>query len=115
MKNTLLWILIAFLAGGVAVPVTSGVLWAMRARFVPDYRALKLYCERGSGVEVTSEQEERAEEWTEDGNRSRFDTCMKLSQALVDYQEAMPGRSLGFAAVLFISVLIIRFMILRPE
>jgi len=115
MRNKLIWVTVAVVLGIAAVPLSDRAMWAMRASFVPDYRVMKLGCEKATVTEITEYMEGNVATWSNDPVFRGFESCEKLAAALTEYQYVSPGRALGFGIVVLAGILSARFVILKDE
>ena len=121
LKRHLVFVVIAAVAGVVTVPVSSWILWEMRPSFVGDYEALKARCESLSGLSINEEEERTAAAWPDRAEMSRHLPCVQLGESLAVFREARFGRCIGFGVVVFIGLVIVRFVVFadgfgrRPE
>ena len=110
MKKVI-WIVACLAAGGAIWPISYHVLWAMRTNFIGEYRELKTDCERVAEVVVTADMENNPEvAFSAYPTLSETDYCVDLLTGMKTYKQAIFNRSFGFGIVLFIGLLIVRFV-----
>jgi hypothetical protein len=116
MKKKALWVVICFVAGGVVWPASYVALWAMRSNFLGEYTELKKDCERVSGRAIEPALEGSPETaLVAEPSMAGIDYCSDLFQGLRAYREAIFNRSLGFGIVVFLGLLIVRFVMFPPD
>lgn len=111
MRRKVIWILLCLTVGAVIAPASYVALWAMRSNFLGEYVTLKADCERVWERRITEQMEDDAQETAAtiesfQGN----EYCTDLFQGLAAYRAAILNRSIGFGAVVFIGLLILRFV-----
>lgn len=112
MGRKLLWVGCLFVVGALIAPASYFALWAMRANFLGEYDGLKQDCERIREQKITVDQENAPGE-TLASIESLDDAngyCADFFGGLESYRVAILNRSIGFGAVVFIGLLILRFV-----
>jgi hypothetical protein len=112
MKQTLLWVGIALIVGAAVVPISNALLWSMRSSFTPDYSTLKQSCAETAGTTITTGMEDEAASWQQEHPALvEFSDCETFFENMAAYKRAIPGRSYGFGVVVFIALIVVRFVV----
>ncbi len=111
MRKKLLWVVLCLAVGVVLAPASYFALWSMRANFLGEYETLKADCERVWEKRITAQMEDDALETLATIESSqKTDYCTDLFTGLAAYRAAILNRSIGFGVVIFIGLLILRFV-----
>ncbi len=111
MRKKILWAVICLAVGAAIAPASYLALWAMRSNFLGEYQTLRADCERVWERSITAQMEEDALETAATIETfQRSDYCTDFFQGLAAYRLAILNRSIGFGVVVFIGLLILRFV-----
>jgi hypothetical protein len=112
MRRKLIWVALCLVAGVVVAPVSYLALWSMRANFLGEYDELKKDCQRVWEQTITTAMEDApgATLATIEARPPGNDYCGDFFGGLEVYRVAILNRSIGFGFVVFIGLLILRFV-----
>lgn len=116
MGRKAIWIVLCLSVGAVIAPASYLALWSMRSNFLGEYDVLKADCERVWERRITAEMEDDAAQTAATiGSFQGSDYCGDFFSGLAAYRVAILNRSIGFGAVVFIGLLILRFVMFPFE
>jgi len=111
-----LWVAGCLVVGALVCPASYLALWAMRANFLGTYDELRTDCERVSEMTITDQMEgDGAAALAAHPSLAASDYCKDLLEALDGYRQAVFTRSVGFGVVVFIGLLIVRFIMFPAQ
>ncbi len=111
MGKKAVWVVLCLVVGAVIAPVSYLALWTMRANFLGEYDVLKADCERVWERRIAAEMEDDAADTVATiGSFQGSDYCTDFFSGLASYRVAILNRSIGFGVVVFIGLLILRFV-----